>query len=560
MKQACPLSPIIFNLAMEPLIRAISSGPTGFDLHGKKLSILAYTDDLVLTADDPESLQASNELVYIAHRHGGANVPCMGDLCDIAVITHAFRLLTCPDATVRNIAANALRDATEKRIGRAPSNQDIATFLSGSLDGEFGRDGRDIASLWSRTRNATRRLEKRIGCCWQARIRKGTLRNNYQLANIVEKIKQLDIKPGKENLCERHAKSLDLFCEEDLEAVCVVCERSPEHRTHMVLLMEEAAPKYKKQIEKERQKIVSEFQQLLQFLEEQERLLLAQLEKLDKEIEKIQNENITKLSEEISRLSELISEMEGEYQKPATEFLRDVRSTLSRCEKGKFQQPLEISPELEKRLSDFFQKTIALMKTLRKFKATLPSTLETKRGESLGSLRLVTVTLDPDTAHPQLVLSEDRKSVRWEDTAQDLPNNPERFDTDLCVLGSEGFTSGKHYWEVPVGDGLYWAVGVARESVNRKGRISRNPEGGIWAVECCWGHCQSLTSPETPLPLNQVPSRLGIYLDCERRQVTFFNAGDGAPIFAFPPASVTGERIRPWLWVGWPGSQLRLWP
>ncbi|XP_030390616.1 tripartite motif-containing protein 10-like isoform X1 [Gopherus evgoodei] len=431
-------------------------------------------------------------------------------------------------------------------------------------------------------------------CCpnCRARIRKVSLRNNYQLANIVEKIKQLDLKPGKENLCESHNKSLDLFCEEELEAVCVVCERSPEHRSHKVLLMEEAAPKYKekcqvhlktlrkerekllgfkvtgeeksqeklKQIQKERQKIISEFQQLLQFLEEQEQLLLAQLEKLDKEIVKIQNENITKLSEEISRLSELISKMERKCQKPATEFLQDVRNTLSRCEKGKFQQPLEISPELEKRLSDFFQKTIALMKTLREFKATLPSILETKRGESLGSLRLVNVTLDPDTAHPQLVLSEDRKSVRWEDTAQDLPNNPERFDTNLCVLGCEGFTSGKHYWEVSVGDGLYWAVGVVNESVSRKGRISCNPEKGIWAVECCWGHCQALTSPETPLPLSQVPSRLGVYLDCGRRQVTFFDAGDGAPIFAFPPASVTGGRIRPWFWVGWPGSQLRLWP
>ncbi|KAG6923125.1 hypothetical protein G0U57_021510, partial [Chelydra serpentina] len=93
--------------------------------------------------------RASNELVYITHRQGGANVPRMGDLCDVAVITHAFRLLTCPDATVRNIAANALQDATKKRIGRAPSNQDIATFLSGSLDGKFGRDGSDIASLWS---------------------------------------------------------------------------------------------------------------------------------------------------------------------------------------------------------------------------------------------------------------------------------------------------------------------------------------------------------------------------------------------------------------------------
>uniref|UniRef100_A0A8C4WEF2 Uncharacterized protein n=1 Tax=Gopherus evgoodei TaxID=1825980 RepID=A0A8C4WEF2_9SAUR len=461
-------------------------------------------------------------------------------------------------------------------------------------------------------------------CCpnCRARIRKVSLRNNYQLANIVEKIKQLDLKPGKENLCESHNKSLDLFCEEELEAVCVVCERSPEHRSHKVLLMEEAAPKYKvgnivdlaegkendqgagahdpfpidlqKQIQKERQKIISEFQQLLQFLEEQEQLLLAQLEKLDKEIVKIQNENITKLSEEISRLSELISKMERKCQKPATEFLQ----------KGKFQQPLEISPELEKRLSDFFQKTIALMKTLREFKGTekkcrvgksdkplrlwqeksaqnRESSLGSSQNRAAGecekwsqpplglssaphtlifSLPPVNVTLDPDTAHPQLVLSEDRKSVRWEDTAQDLPNNPERFDTNLCVLGCEGFTSGKHYWEVSVGDGLYWAVGVVNESVSRKGRISCNPEKGIWAVECCWGHCQALTSPETPLPLSQVPSRLGVYLDCGRRQVTFFDAGDGAPIFAFPPASVTGGRIRPWFWVGWPGSQLRLWP
>nr|XP_042701561.1 tripartite motif-containing protein 10-like [Chrysemys picta bellii] len=318
-------------------------------------------------------------------------------------------------------------------------------------------------------------------CCpsCKAIIRNRTLQNNYQLANIVKTIKKLDLKPGKENLCERHSKALDLFCDKDGEAVCVVCWRSPEHRSHPVLLMEEAAQKYKvghtvdpgsfnpflfrlnlsepwnlpvsqtfyldlwlhlnlspagsflwekiqaylktlseerekllgfkvtgedkiqeylKQIEKERQKIVSEFQQLLQFLEEQERLLLAQLEKLDKEIVKIQNENITKLSEEISRLSELISEMEGKYQKPAREFLQDFRSTLSRyvalshspsqcweragrrynhvklflsrCEKGKFQQPLEITPELEKRLSDFSQKTMALMETLRKFKGT----------------------------------------------------------------------------------------------------------------------------------------------------------------------------------------------
>ncbi|CAM5158568.1 unnamed protein product [Eretmochelys imbricata] len=309
-----------------------------------------------------------------------------------------------------------------------------------------------------------------------------------------------------------------------------------------------------KQTETERQKIVSEFQQLRQLLEEQERLLLAQLEKLDKEIVKIQNENITKLSEGISRLSELISEMEGKCQKPASDFLQDVRSTLRRCEKGKFQQPEEISPELEERVSDFSQKTIVLMETLRKFKDTLPSALE-----SLGAHRQVNVILDPDTAHPILVLSEGGKSVRWGDTRQRLPDTPERFDTELCVLGCGGFTAGRHCWEVEVAGEGYWALGVVRKSVGRKGGISCSPEGGIWAVERWWDQFRALTSPVTPLPRSRAPSRIRVCLDCGRGQVTFIDAGDEAPIFTFPPGSVPGERIRPWIRV-WPGSRLRLRP
>nr|XP_042703229.1 zinc finger protein RFP-like [Chrysemys picta bellii] len=427
--------------------------------------------------------------------------------------------------------------------------------------------------------------------CPQCRetVQQKNLRRNRQLANVVEIAKRLSLQAakgtGRDGVCGDHQETLKLFCEEDQTPICVICRESRAHHAHTVIPIQEAAQEYKekiqahlqtlreerekllgfkeavekrsqeylKQSEIGRQKIVSEFQQLRQFLEEQERLLLAQLEKLHEAIVKIQNKNVSKLSEQISRLSELISEMEGKCQKPASEFLQDVRSTLSRCEKGKFQQPREISPELEVRLSDFFQKTIAVMETLRKFKDTLPSALETP-------LPPVNVTLDPDTAHPILVLSEDWKSVRWGDTRQRLQDNPGRFDSDPCVLGCEGFTSGRHCWEVEVGDGRFWAVGVARESVRRKGEMNCNPKGGIWAVRRWWGQFRALTSPVTPLPLSRVPSRIRVCLDCDRGQVTFIDAGDEAPIFTFPPASFNRERIRLWLQVWDPDTRLRLCP
>nr|XP_042702239.1 butyrophilin subfamily 1 member A1-like isoform X2 [Chrysemys picta bellii] len=171
----------------------------------------------------------------------------------------------------------------------------------------------------------------------------------------------------------------------------------------------------------------------------------------------------------------------------------------------------------------------------------------------------LTRTLDPDTAHPQLVLSEGGKCVRRGYTWQHLPNNPERFDTEPWVLGCEGFTSGRHCWEVEVGNELLWAVGVARESVERKGQISCRPEDGIWAVEWWLSQFWALTSPATPLPLRRATSRIRVCLDCDWGQVTFIGAGDEAPIFTFPPGSVPGERIRPWLRLE-VGSQLRLCP
>ncbi|XP_044838503.1 tripartite motif-containing protein 15-like [Mauremys mutica] len=375
-------------------------------------------------------------------------------------------------------------------------------------------------------------------------------------------------------MCEKHNEDFKVFCQEDQTPICLVCHLSRDHREHPAVPIEEAAEDYKdqirsrleslkknreailsfklsgenksqellKQLETEKQKIVAEFQQLRQFLEEQERLLLAQLEELNKEIEKTGAEYVAKLSEELSSFSSLISEMEQKCQQPASEFLQDIKGTLSRCEREKFQNPVAFSSELKCRIEESSQRNASLETIVKKFKDSLSSRLRLDKAN---------VTLDPDTAHPRLILSADRRSVRWEHTRQDLPDNPERFDTMSCVLGCEGFTSGQHYWEVEVGTGGFCAVGVARESVSRKGGISFNPEQGIWAVQWWQDECWAPTSPgqRIPFPPSRAPRRIRVYLDYERGQVACFNAGTGDPIATFPPASFAGERIRPFFCV-----------
>ncbi|KAM6038503.1 LOW QUALITY PROTEIN: butyrophilin subfamily 1 member A1-like [Theristicus caerulescens] len=160
------------------------------------------------------------------------------------------------------------------------------------------------------------------------------------------------------------------------------------------------------------------------------------------------------------------------------------------------------------------------------------------------------VTLDPDTTRSDLVLSNDLRRVTRESTWLNLPDIPERFDYWGCVLGREGFREGRHCWEVEVegevGGYSWWAVGVARESVRRKGYTDRSPKDGIWAVEQYNGQFSVLTSPRTALSLFLVPRRIWVCLDCTQGRVTFINADSGVEIFTFPQASFNREILRPW--------------
>ncbi|KAL7986295.1 hypothetical protein Chor_011461 [Crotalus horridus] len=350
-------------------------------------------------------------------------------------------------------------------------------------------------------------------------------------------------------------------------------------------------------IKSERKKVVQAFQQLRLFLEEQENGLLAQLSDLEEQ----QDESSSSFSNNISFLSDLICDVEKHCERPAAslqrflggkdgslrcEFSRNLSKNDIGCEKGKLLCFQEKPVNLEKDLRAISQQSALLMENFKKFRESLMDKFQKSKTQRLNADLLsqtdqpqtfwpglhndapradkkvspsLSMTLDPRTANPHLFLSLDQKTVTYLDHAQPLLDNPERFDAELFVLGCEAFCSGKHSWVVNVEQGQNWAIGVAQESVRRKGSLSLSPQQGIWAVQQCWGQLQALTSCWTTLFLLRKPRRIRVDLDYEGGWVAFFDAELDAPIFTFPPTSFKQERIHPWFWVA-SGSQLTLCP
>lgn len=160
-------------------------------------------------------------------------------------------------------------------------------------------------------------------------------------------------------------------------------------------------------------------------------------------------------------------------------------------------------------------------------------------------LGLSPLTLDPKTAHPNLLLSKDRTSVWHDDLKQVMPDDPERFDSSVAVLGSKGFTSGKWYWEVVVAKKTKWTVGVVRESIVRKGSCPLTPEQGFWLLRLRnQNDLKALDLPSCSMKLTNNLNKVGIYLDYEGGQVSFYNAKTMTHIYTF--SSTFMEKLYPY--------------
>lgn len=144
------------------------------------------------------------------------------------------------------------------------------------------------------------------------------------------------------------------------------------------------------------------------------------------------------------------------------------------------------------------------------------------------------MTLDPNTAAPWLSLSDDLTSVCYHGDQPHIPNNPERFDECVCVLGAEAFMSGSHFWDVQVGDKTRWDLGIVQENVSRKTDVKVNPEYGFWALALRDnGQYSACTMPWTRLMLKRKPRKVRVCLDYEKGEVSFYDVRDLSLMHSF---------------------------
>uniref|UniRef100_A0A3B5LXA0 B30.2/SPRY domain-containing protein n=1 Tax=Xiphophorus couchianus TaxID=32473 RepID=A0A3B5LXA0_9TELE len=156
----------------------------------------------------------------------------------------------------------------------------------------------------------------------------------------------------------------------------------------------------------------------------------------------------------------------------------------------------------------------------------------------------VDVTLDPDTAHRDLVLSSDGKQVYDTNVTKDLPMTSQRFDTCASVVGKETFSSGKFYIEVQVEGKTDWSVGIAHKSINRKGKICLSPNNGFWTIWLKDKVYEALAKPSVVLPLKSRLQKVGIFVDYDKGLVSFYNVDTTDLLYSFTGCCFA-ERLLP---------------
>ncbi|KPP66609.1 zinc-binding protein A33-like [Scleropages formosus] len=294
--------------------------------------------------------------------------------------------------------------------------------------------------------------------------------------------------------CTEHGEVLTLFCVEDLQPVCKVCRTSAIHGGHRLYPLGEALQDCK-----------AELKNALKPLKE-----------------KLNVFKKTKLTcVEIS------------------EHMKNYKATIKRTW-GTFPEPELISGAL-----------IDVAKHLGSLKYQVWEKM-------LDTVQYTPVVVNPNTAANCFMLSEDLSTVHYCTETFNIPDNPERFDISAEMLGSEGFSSGRHNWEVDVRNNTYWVIGVAKENINPKGKHVLTPAEGFWTIRLRNGEYKACSAPWTPLNVTQELQVVRVQLDMDRGKVSFYDPRERSLLFTF--TDIMSPRVFPYFCTACKLHPLRILP
>ncbi|XP_034055440.1 E3 ubiquitin-protein ligase TRIM21-like isoform X1 [Gymnodraco acuticeps] len=372
----------------------------------------------------------------------------------------------------------------------------------------------------------------------------------HQLIDPVENL--------EDRMCPKHDKPLELFCNTDQTCVCMLCHVS-DHKMHDVVPLKEAYEGEKAELETDIQQMIQKRQ--LKIEEIKHSVDLSEKE-ADREIaEGVQV--FTALKESVERgqanLINTIKEKQKTTENQAEDFIKELEQEISELKKRSSEveqvtdsedhlhllqrfMSLKVAPPTkdwtEVSIHSTHEGTVvrAVVQLEETFSKEMKKLLEAelKRVQKYA----VNVTLDPKTAHPKLIMSDDGKQVSHGDVKKNLPDNQERCSGYICVLGKQSFSSGRFYFEVQVKGKTRWDLGVVRESINRKRAFQLSPEDGFWTIWLRDGNeYKAHDAPSVSLSLKSWPQKVGVFVDYEEGLVSFYDVDAAALIYSFTGCS-----------------------
>ncbi|KAK3519162.1 hypothetical protein QTP70_020007, partial [Hemibagrus guttatus] len=396
---------------------------------------------------------------------------------------------------------------------------------------------------------------------------------NLALKKLCEsfmKSRSLRSSASSDGLCKLHNEKLKLFCLEDQQPVCVVCQSSKRHKNHMFCpvdevlcdvmenlrtaleplrksqtLLENAKQNYNKvashiksQAQSTERQIKKGFEKLHQFLRDEEAARITDLKQEEEQKIQMIKKKIEETNHEIARLQDIIGMTEQEMAIGDVTILKDVMFTVKQvqCTTKQPEQEINLLINVSKHISNL------------KFKVW-------KKMQDI--IQYTSVTLDPNTAHSQLHVSDDLTVVEHRKQELSLPDNLERFDSVTCVLGCEGFNAGSHFWDVEVGDSTIWELGVIRESASRKKNSFCN---AVCSMSYSKGSYHTLCPGQAGdiLRAKDKPQKVRVHLDWNKGKVTFTDLLMNSPLHTITHTFT--ERLFPFFYNGSPSRPLKILP